>query len=499
MLTLLLTIGPVLLSAQEPGAAAADAGTLPLRVEDVVRMAGGNAPALHQARLQAAAAGASIEEVEGGFDPVLFGDLTYSYLETPTSGGFFSGNLSAQHIRSWQANQGLRSTLVTGATVQVGVSETYTEDNLPPNIFGFNPESKAGLNFNLTQPLLRGGWLLNGTYGVRSAELAAERGGAGVRLGETETVQAAIDAYWDLAFAREDVKVKELSLKLAEELREVTLAKFRVGSAAEVEVVQTEADIATRTEALLTARNVVRQRQDRLRLLLFPLEDPREWTLELLPVSEPAEPHPTELSWEDAFRNALDHRADLRQLRLDLEQSRLDWDVARRNRMPRLDLNASGSSSGTSPQIADAFETARGFYYVGYTLGLAFELPLGNRQFSGAERRARFQHELAQRVLRDREHEVTVEVREAVRNVNYLSERVAATSLAVRVAQRQLEAEQRRLQEGASTNFQVLQFQRDLETALTGEKDARMAFAKAAVRLQTVQGLNWDGGLPQDA
>ncbi len=501
---LLLSLLPTAL--QDPGAGAAQdpapatsADTFPLRIEDVIRLVGQNAPAFHQARLQALAAIAGIEEAEGLYDPVLFGDLTYSYGETPTSGGLFSGGLPAQHVRSWSAQQGLRSTLVTGATVQVAVSENYSEDNLPENFFGFNPQSDVGINFNVTQPILRGGWMLNGTYALRSAELAAGQAGAGVRQSETAAVQAAVDAYWDLAFAIEDVKVKELSLKLAEELREVTLAKFRVGSAAEVEVVQTDADIATRTEALLTARNLVAQVQDRLRLLLFPLEDAGDWRLEFLPVSEPPAATGSDLSWETAFQVALEHRAELRQLEIDLEQKRLDWEVGRRNRLPKLDLTASGNSSGTARQVAEAFETARGFYFVGYTLGLVFELPLGNRQFAGAERRSRFAYELAQRTLRDRQNEVATEVREAVRNLNYQAERVKATELASAVAQRQLEAEQRRLREGASTNFQVLQFQRDLETALSAEKNARMEYAKASIQLQTIQGLNWDGSPPATA
>ncbi len=488
-------------SLQDPAAApeGAPADSFPLRIEDVVRLVGQNAPAFHQAQLQALAALSGIEEAEGGFDPVLFGDLTYSYGETPTSGGLFSGGLPAQHVRSWSAQQGLRSTLVTGGTVQLAVNENYSEDNLPENFFGFNPQSDVGISFNVTQPLLRGGWLMNGTYAVRSAELAADQAGAGVRTSENTALQAAVDAYWDLAFAIEDVKVKELSLQLAEELRQITLAKYKVGSAAEVEVVQTDADIATRTEALLTARNAVAQGQDRLRLLLFPLEDANDWRLEFLPTSAPPEPVATELDWERAFATALEHRPELRQLELDLEQKRLDWDVSRRNRLPQLDLTASGNSSGTARQVAEAFETARGFYFVGYTVGLVFEMPLGNRQFSGAERRGRYAYELAQRTLRDRRNEIATEVREAVRNLNYLAERVAATALASRVAERQLEAEQRRLREGASTNFQVLQFQRDLETALTAEKNARMAYAKAAIKLQTVQGLNWDGSAPATA
>ena len=100
---------------------------------------------------------------------------------------------------------------------------------------------------------------------------------------------------------------------------------------------------------------------------------------------------------------------------------------------------------------------------------------------------------LAQQNLKDTEKTVASEVRDAVRSVNYLSKRVEATAKSSFVAERQLDAEQRRLREGVSTNFQVLSFQNDLLTAKTAELSARIAYAKAISQLQTAQGWHWDG------
>ncbi len=476
--------------------AGSDPQVLPLRVEDVVRMVGRNAPTLIQSVLAAASASGSITEAEGAFDPVLFSDLTYSYAESPTAGGFLSAGVTATHARGWRATQGLRSALLSGASVSLSLSEQYNQDNQPSFFFGLNPRSTVNLDFNFTQPLLKGGWSKTATYGIRSAEIAADRARSGVRQAAVDAVQAAVDAYWDLAFAIEDVKVKELSLRLAEELRDVTQAKYEVGSAAEVEVVQTEADIANRTDALLTARNTVRQAEDRLRTLLFPLEDPSQWDWKLSPISELPSPQHTDLRWQDAFAVADRERADLRQLRSDVAQKRLDWEVAQRNLLPKLDLVATGNSAGLAAQVGDALTRTRGFYHHGYSLGLSFELPFGNRAGRGEVQRTELAWRLAERQLRDQRNQVAVAVRDAVRSVDYLADRVTATSQASKVAKRQLEAEQRRLREGTSTNFRVLQFQRDLEQALTAEKSARMAYAKAVIKLNTVQGLDWDGSLP---
>lgn len=479
------------------GTGVGEARSLPLRLEDVIRLAMENAPAVRQAHLTALSNEGSVEESEGIFDPVFFGDLTYSYSERENAGGFLAGGISNTHVRQWTANQGLRQTLITGGTVSVSLQENYAEDNLPVGFFGFNPQSDVNFNVNVTQPLLRGGWTTVTTSGIRNAELIYDRDMAFLRQTSLDTLQAAVDAYWDLAFAREDVVVKQFSLELARELRDVTEAKFRVGAAAEVEVVQTEADIAIRETDLLTAQNLEQVRSDILRALIFKQEELEEWNFLLIPSSEPPNPDRIQLDWEQALEAGRMYRGDLRQLRVELEQARLNWEVARQNQLPQLDLVANVNSASTRDQIGNAIGPAFDFTAAGYSVGLTFEVPIGNRQFRGAERRARTLYHLAHRRLRDQEHAIAAEVREAIRNLNFQADRVTIAVRAREVSERQLEAERRRLKEGASTNFRVLEFQEDLVRTLTNEKNARLEYAKAFTKLNTVQGLNWDGSAPE--
>ena len=468
---------------------------LPLRLEDVVRLAVENAPAIRQAHLQNLADLGAVESAEGVFDPLLNGDLSFTYSEVPTAGGLFDG-VPKVHARTWRASQGLSQLLVSGGTLSATFTESYTEDNQPVNFFGINPQSDVAGTLTLTQPLLRGAWELNATRNLRSAELGFDRNLAGLRHTQVQTLQAAVDAYWDLAFALRDVEVKEFSLELGMELRDVTLARYRAGTVAQVDVVQAEADIASRAGALLSARNSLRQAEDALRNLVFRLQETEEWELALLPVSEPPAPEPVEMDWRVAWEEARKWRADLRQARVDVEQSRLDWEVARRNLLPTLDLNGSITSSGLDAQVGDAFNPVFDFVSAGWSLGLSFEVPLGNRTARGAEQQARIGYFLALRRLHDLERDIQVEVRDAVRNLNFLAEQVKVNAKASEVARRQLDAEQRRLEEGASTNFQVLQFQEDLINALTAEQQSKFAFAKAWSRLNTVRGLGWDGTPP---
>lgn len=474
--------------AQDPQAPTT-APTLALSLEEVVRLAAEQAPALAQARLAGLAAEGGVLEADGAFDPILFADITYSYAEQPSS-GFFSAFGDTKSKR-FDANQGIRKALTSGGSISLAFQESYNDAN-----YLTESQSDVVLSVEFTQPLLRGAWDLTSTQALRQAEFARDRDMAGIRQAGTDVVQAAVDAYWDLAFAYADLEVKRRSLELADELRELTAAKFRVGAVAEVEVVQTEADIASRTDALLTAQNSVHQAADRLRILLFGLEEGVQWDIELVPSSAAPAASASDMPWRDAFQTAREYRADLRQLRIDVDQTQLDWEVAQRGTLPKLDFTGTGNYYAQDAQIGEAFSNLSDRDFPGYTLGLVFELPLGNSQFKGAEHRTRHLNRLAVRTLRDRENEVANEVRDAVRNLNYNAERVTVTSRASAVARRQLEAEQRRLQEGASTNFQVLQFQTDLAVAESQEIQARMEFAKATTKLNTVQGLNWDGSRP---
>lgn len=474
-----------ILSPQEPAAPT----SFPLRLEDAVRLVQEHGSDLQQARLRALAEQAGILTAEGAYDLSLFADLTWSYAEQP-AGGFFSA-FGTTTTRSLTATQGLRRALTTGGSLSLSLSEQYNDYSFLPD-----PQSDAGVQFEYRQPLLRGAWRLSATQPLEQARFAADRAQAGLRQADSGVVQAAVDAYWDLAFALADVLVKQRSLELAQALKEMTQAKFLVGAVAEIELVQTDADIATRTDALLGARHRARAAQDALRVLIFGLDQAQEWNFELMPSSAPVEPGEEVPDWVEAFAEARQWRGDLRQLRVDVDAALSAWDAAQHDLLPTLDLIATGRYNAQDREVGEALDDLLDRDFPGATLGFSFELPLGNRAREGAEQRARWTYWLAQRALRDAENRVGVEVREAVRNAAYQAERVAVTRSAREVAERQLEAEQRRLREGASTNFQVLQFQTDLASAESAEVQARMDHAKAVVRLNTARGLDWDGTRP---
>jgi outer membrane protein TolC len=90
--------------------------------------------------------------------------------------------------------------------------------------------------------------------------------------------------------------------------------------------------------------------------------------------------------------------------------------------------------------------------------------------------------------IKNLEENVIAEVRAAVRDVLTSAQRVQATRAASRLAEKQLEAEEKKLQVGLSTVFITLQFQDDLAVERSNEISALTDYLKALVRLEEVKG-----------
>ncbi|MDP6962791.1 MAG: TolC family protein [Planctomycetota bacterium] len=453
-----------------------------LSLQDAIQLTQKHGSAVAQAKIQTLISEGAITSANGDFDTVFFADLNYNFNESPAS-GFFSqfGNTRSQ---SYSASQGLRTKLRSGGSLEFKMNEGYDDVN-----YLDDSQSNTSASVSFTQPLLRGAFSNTVEAEMRKAQLRHSSNLLAVSQASVDAVQLVVDAYWGLAFAVADLEVKKQSLQLAENLRDITVVKFNVGAVAEVEVTQTKADIASRKDAVLIAQNSVRTSHDTLRSLISAFDTQDDWQISFNLVSQLPEVTVVEVDWLSVWNTALENRADLKQLQSDIDSAQIDYEVASSNMLPKLDLSASGTYSAQDQQVSSSLDRLFDRDFPGYTVGFSFELPLSNNLYQGALVQAKQQLALAKRVLRDRSNELAKEVREALENVNYLAERVAVTANATQMAEVKLSSEQLRLSEGASTNYQVLQFQADLAVAQSQQLQAQTEYAKAIVKLETVQGI----------
>jgi outer membrane protein len=478
------------------------AEVLELSLEDALRIAAAENLTLAIERLTVETAVANQRGSWGAFDPVFDLGLAYSTAEQPQANTFLAQGASVFESDEASLETGLSLPITTGGTFRVGFNEARTDTNNPGilNTFEDGTFANAAITAGFTQPLLRGAWSRAATATQREAEIELRVRNA-VLLQVRDTLVADVcNAYWDLVAAREEQAVRERALELAGEQLAQDGERLRVGVGTEVDVLQAETQVAQEEERLLRAKADVLARSDALKALILRRgeNDEESWDsylelwnvaleplTELPPVGDRAE---AGTPWTQALEVAFDRRPELVQSLLEIDRAQVRLDRAESDRLPGLNLDLTAQSLSIEENTRQALETVGELEFMTYTGALAFNLPLGNRTASYAERAARVQVRAARLGHEQVEARIVSEIRNAVREVDYQAQAVLAARKSREFTERQLQAEQARYEEGLSTTFQVLEFQQQLAEAASAEKAALAGLAKAEVALDLAAG-----------
>src|SRR5213594_1414004 len=371
--------------------------------------------------------------------------------------------------------------LLTGANYDLNFSPSRTFVAGNPS-FLFNPGYQSGLAFTLTQPLLRNfGTEVNRTF-MRIAQNNAKFEGQ-VFLDRVLTVIATVEqAFWELVFADENLKVAQAALKAAEELLASNRAKAKAGVMAIVDVLQAEAAVASRVEQVLVAEKAIRDQEDQFRRLLNPSEEELRQDLRLVPTDELVKTMEL-ISLQEAIDIAIERRPEILQASKNVETSELNTKFAKNQLLPSLGFQGTTGLSGLGKDLGDMTQRNFGGDFYNYGAGLVLSFPIGNRSAVSQYNKRQFEARNAEASLQSVRKQVIVGVREAVRRVQTDFKRIETTRSARIMAEKQLQAERERLNVGLSTTRFVLDFQRDLATAQGNELRAMADYNKSISNL----------------
>ena len=290
-------------------------------------------------------------------------------------------------------------------------------------------------------------------------------------------------AYWDLVFRRQDLEVQKQQLVLAQQLLDQIRKQVAVGTLAPLDVLQAETNIARNEERILVADNAMRQAEDRLkRVMSFSFTG--EYADIMIVPADPATYTDPALDQDEEIRQALDQRADLMQAKLTLENQHIGLVFDKNQALPTLDLEATLRLNGLDNRFGGSFAEIEPTKRYAWGVGMTFRYPLQNRQAKSRVQQSQLAIRQQMVRIKDLEENIIVEVRNAFRDVLTNAQRVQATRIASRLAQKQLEAEEKKLQVGLATVFTTLQFQDTLTQQRSLELNAITEYLKAIVRLE---------------
>ena len=435
--------------------------------------------------------------------------LTFGYNLQSTNSPSFSFIEADETITSdyYDYSARLSQIIPTGGNFTITLSSYKSETN--QKFLSVNPRFGSTLRFSFTQPLLR-----DFGFKINRSEIIIARNNREMSENQfkrvlMDTIYEVESAYWNLVHSREDLEVKKQSLELARDLLIKNKREVEVGTLAPIEILSAQSEVATREADILQAEAMVKNNEDQLKTVINLAGEGEGVDIEILPVDKPNFTL-REVSFEEALAVALHKRPDLQATKVDIESKELNLSYAKNQLLPDLSLTADYWSPGVSgtlivydpldpfgPPImtipggsSAALKDAFGLRYENWAVGLTLSIPL-NTIFSRAQQ-ARARVDLKQTTLRlkNQEQQVALEIKNAVRAVQTDYKRVQAYRVARELAEQKLNAEEKKLKVGLTTNYVALQYQRDLANARSAELRAIIDYNLSLARLDRSMGTS---------
>lgn len=475
------------------------------------------------------------------YDPIFDSSIEYTTRNTPIASIFFPSGAISEQITEYAFGISQPTTIGGLVRAELRTVRTRTNSTIDTLVDRFEPV----LMLSISQNLLKGfGWNVNRII-LRRSQIAESQSVESLKQQVINSVFAVEEAYWRLVQARETLKVERLGLRLAEDLLRQNEIQVRVGTMAPLDVLQAKAQMKAQETAVIIAENDVRQAQN---LLLALTTGDNELLTQDVRVETTDNPDftPTRADFLESLRTALERRPDLRAVALAVQDRELLKKGARNNLLPKAELrfsagfqglsgdpnsainpftgspdtnvldfdnpdplNPLGIIPGSPPVSAGAgvlgtpfagqtsFNDATGTFFSDdefsfWSVGIFVTYPIGNRDARARYARSKLALQKSEKDLTRTEQLATLDVRRVIDNLEASARAVASSREAREVAEEQLEAEEKKLAVGFSTNFEVLEFQRDLTNRRRDEIDALTAHKISLVALSRATGTILD-------
>src|SRR5215475_5064435 len=441
---------------------------------------------------------------EGVYDPITSSTLNYDSQKAPNVSRFSGSSENFLRNDAFGYNLGYSELIErTGGSYQVNFNNSRVTSNTASLATSYNPALIAAL----TQPLMKNFGIDSNRHLIQIDKKKLDLSDAQFRQQVIQIITDVQEAYWNLAFAIRSEEIQRDALKLAEKQLENNQEQLKVGTLAQLDVINAAAQVENVRQQVFQAMQTVAQAADALKVLT--VEGPADdlWSANLVPV-ESFELKPLMLPLPDALKLALANRPEVRQFALQKEMNELDVKFFRNQTKPQVDLTASyglvgGGGSVASfpdqsgvPQPANVASTFIGGYgtalgnlfnnsFPTWRMGVNISLPLRNRTAQANLGSALETGRQLDTQLRKQLQTIETDVRVAYHAVEAAKLRYGAARAAREYAEQQLIGEQEKFSAGLSTTFLVLTRQNDLSQARGAEIQALTESDKAIAALQS--------------
>jgi outer membrane protein len=407
----------------------------------------------------------------------------------------FSASVSGKHSgRVDDPGTGNDITDTGSGTVSVGVKKTYpsgagieatASTGLQSSSGAAGNSRSTGIDITFTQALLRGKGIDFGLARLRQARIDTAVSEFELRAVAESLVAQVENAYWDYALAQRVIEIRKQALELAVSRSEEVSERVRVGRLPESELPAANATVADSRQQLIKAEGTLAKNRLALLRLLGAAAKDSEWNRDVVLLENPEMPEQELAAAESHTVLAMAKRADIAQARLAISRGDIEVERTANGLLPKLDLfvklggtlySSSFAATGNHGNEATA------------TVGVTYELPVGNRSARALYAKAQISAESARIALSNMEGLAQQEVRGAYIDALTAAESIAASTATRMLREKTLEVETEKFRVGRSTTLLVSQAQYDLVASRIAEIEAIVGYRKSLVNLYKLEG-----------
>ena len=456
----------------------------PLTLDQCVAMALDKNYDLRVQRIITVSSTNAIETAKAAYDPVLggSGNLGYNRGESyPYGVAGIDPNTglpkSASTGQTLTADASISQKIITGATLQLGYSADRATRYAPWQTYS------SGLTLTVRQPVLKNYGSEVNRAAIERARLGVQRSNYDLKSSVLATVRSVESAYYALAYARANLVVLKSSLATAQQLLDENTKRLQIGVLTDLEVLQAKVGVANAQNYILTGQKAVNDAEDTLLSLINPFQ----FQTAIGPL-DIIETDAIDVNFDRSYKLARDNSPDLASQRLAIEQSRIDLAVAKRNRLPQLDVVGSAGYNASRGAFGSAVGNTLDQHNHDWAIGATITYTWGSRAERATLAGAKATLDTNQVGYEQLDQAVLLQVRTAIRAVQTSQEGVRISALAASLSEQQYNLEKGRYDVGASTFRLVQDMKQDLDAARVAELNARVSLRLALADLARLEG-----------
>jgi len=469
--------------------------TQPLTLEEAIQMAVEHNLNLKIQRYVPALDQFALGAIYGAaYEPAFLASGKDSFSANP--GGIFNGNPTPNQDVDAQMYQfgigganggnaltpwGLQYSLTT--TLDKASYQGFDSNGMPRAPF---TEDTTTAGVTLLQPLLKNFWIDSTRASILVAKKTIQYDEAGFYLAVMANISATEQAYYELNYAFENVRVQEDAVRLADQLVAENKRKVQAGVLTDLDVAQSLSQLASSQAALLAAQQLVIQDENNLKALVT--DNYRDvYSVQLVP-SEKLLALPEMFDLQESWQTAMSKRPDLLQAKLSVERLDVNRRFQKNQLFPELDLTGSYGRTGLAGTLGGSYAEIPGNNFPNYSFGALLTVPLGSQAARNNYKAAKASTEQAQAVYQSVEQNILIQIQNTIEKAKSDFAQTKATHDAWYFADQALQAEEKKLQVGTSTSFIVLQLQSNLTAARSAEIRALANYNEDLAQLAQFEG-----------